>query len=78
MKKFSYLLVGAIIGILFVVSCSTGEKDNAGSFDVQLDIPEEINAGTDGLVKFRILFGKAPESTDIVVLRDSGGKDHDC
>lgn len=78
MKRFSYLLVGAIIGIILVVSCSTGEKDNAGSFDVQLDIPEEINAGTDGLVKFRILFGKAPESTDIVVLRDSGGKDHDC
>lgn len=78
MKKFSYLLVGAIIGILFVVSCSTGEKDNTGSFDVQLDIPEEINAGTEGIVKFRILFGKAPESTDIVVLGDSGGKYHDC
>ena len=50
MKKFSYLLVGAIIGILFVVSCSTGEKDNTGSFDVQLDIPSSITVGADGLV----------------------------
>ena len=63
--------------VFFCASCSD-DNGGGGAFDVQLDIPEEINAGTDGLVKFRILFGKAPESTDIVVLRDSGGKDHDC
>ena len=78
MKKFSYLLVGAIIGILFVVSCSTGEKDNAGSFDVQLDIPSSITVGADGLVQFRIMFSKAPASTDVFIFEDSSGKEHSC
>ena len=70
-------LILAITVVLLSASCSN-ENGSGSSFDVQLDIPEEINAGTEGIVKFRILFGKAPESTDIVVLGDSGGKDHDC
>ena len=70
-------LILAITVVLLSASCSN-ENGSGSSFDVQLDIPEEINAGTEGIVQFRILFGKAPESTDIVVLGDSGGKDHDC
>lgn len=70
-------LILAITVVLLSASCSK-ENGSGSSFDVQLDIPEEINAGTEGIVQFRILFGKAPESTDIVVLGDSGGKDHDC
>ena len=71
-------MVGAIIGIILVVSCSTGEKDNAGSFDVQLDIPSSITVGADGLVQFRIMFSKAPASTDVFIFEDSSGKEHSC
>ncbi|MGN1046571.1 MAG: metallophosphoesterase N-terminal domain-containing protein, partial [Candidatus Cryptobacteroides sp.] len=70
-------LILAITVVLLSASCSN-ENGSGSSFDVQLDIPEEVNAGTEGIVRFRILFGKAPESTDIVVLGDSGGKYHDC
>ncbi|MGM9740871.1 MAG: calcineurin-like phosphoesterase C-terminal domain-containing protein [Candidatus Cryptobacteroides sp.] len=78
MKKFLYLIGIVILSTLICVSCGDDNNSDGGALDVQLDIPEEINVGTDGLVKFRIMFSKAPESTDVIVLGDSGGKDHDC
>ena len=76
MKRFiSELFVSFVL--LCCVSCSD-DSGTGSSFDVQLDIPAEINVGTDALLKFRIMFGKAPESSDIIVLGDSGGKSHDC
>ncbi len=76
MKRFiSELFVSFVL--LCCVSCSD-DSGTGSSFDVQLDIPAEINVGTDALLKFRIMFSKAPESSDIIVLGDSGGKSHDC
>ena len=71
-------LIFVFIALSLVVSCSGDNNGTDGAFDVQLDIPAEISVGNDGLIKFRILFNKAPETTDIIVLGDSGGKDHDC
>ena len=76
MNRFiSFLFV--FVAVLCQASC-TDSNGSGAAFDVQLDVPAEISVGNDGLIKFRILFNKAPETTDIIVLGDSGGKDHDC
>lgn len=72
--------VNSILVFVAVFFCASCSKDNgtSGSFDVQLDIPSSITVGADGLVQFRIMFSKAPASTDVFIFEDSSGKEHSC
>ena len=78
MKNLLSILKFFALSVMVFALVSCEEKPEDGALDVQLDIPSIIEVGTDGLVQFRIMFSKAPQKTDIVVLGDSSGKEHDC
>ena len=78
MKNLLSILKFFALSVMAFALVSCEEKPEDGALDVQLDIPSTIEVGTDGLVQFRIMFSKAPQKTDIVVLGDSSGKEHDC
>lgn len=65
--------------LLFSLSsaCTKGGGDE--SFDVQFEVPSsvELLSGTDTM-SFRIMFGKAPELSDEIVLAGSGGASLVC
>ena len=78
MKNLLSILKFFALSVMAFALVSCEEKPEDGALDVQLDIPSTIEVGTDGLVQFRIMFSKAPQKTDIVVLGDSAGKEYDC
>lgn len=76
MRKILSLLLLLVAGVFFV-SCD--EKVEEGELDVQFAVPEsaEVNYG-DKEMTFRIMFGKAPLKSDIVVFGDPTGALFDC
>ena len=80
MKRLSSLLalLAAVICMLTVVSC---EKNGAGQkdFNVQFEVLENVTI-TYGAktMDFRVMFGKAPLQTDVLVMADPTGKFHNC
>ena len=78
MKNLLSILKFFALSVIAFALVSCEEKPDGSALDIQLDIPSKIEVGTDGLVQFRIMFSKAPMKTDIVVLGDSSGKEHDC
>ncbi len=65
--------------LLFALSCSCTKGGADESFDVQFEVPSsvELRSGTDTM-SFRIMFGKAPELTDEIVLEASKSESHAC
>lgn len=80
MKRiFGFILtISAALCLLTVISCE--KKDPAvEEFVVQLQIPESVNIPFDAkTMDFRVMFGKAPLKTDVVVLGDPNGTYHNC
>jgi hypothetical protein len=78
MKKLSaLLLILSSVICLFAVSCT--KADEPVEFDVQFKVPEtiEINYGAKDMT-FRVMFGKAPLKTDVVLLGDPTGNLRTC
>ena len=78
MKKFTaFLLILSSVICLFAVSCT--KEDQPVGFDVQFKVPEtiEINYGAKDMT-FRVMFGKAPLKTDVVLLGDPTGNLRTC
>ncbi len=65
--------------ILSSVACSAEKQPANPEIDVMFSVPEtiEVQEGSP-FVSFRIMFGKSPLATDIVILQDSKGIDHEC
>ena len=78
MKRFTaFLLILSSVICLFAVSCT--KADEPADFDVQFKVPEtiEINYGAKDMT-FRVMFGKAPLKTDVVLLGDPTGNLRTC
>ena len=78
MKKFTaFLLILSSVICLFAVSCT--KADEPADFDVQFKVPEtiEINYGAKEMT-FRVMFGKAPLKTDVVLFGDPTGNLRNC
>lgn len=80
-NRFRSYLALIVIFVLqpFFLSCEEKPGDENGNFDVSFSVPEsvELEEGETSL-SFRIMFGKSPLQTDIVVLTDTKGTGHDC
>lgn len=66
--------------VVMTAAFSCGEKaDDSKDFDVQFNVPESVSIkeGTSEIT-FKVLFKKAPAKTDVIVLTDPAGQDHDC
>ena len=69
-----YLLILPFIILLFQ-GCVKKEE----GFDVELEVPENVNISSDALyVKFRVRFGKAPLVADKIILEDAFGQMKEC
>lgn len=76
MKRLFNILTLFSICLSFV-SCAKPEESE--TFDVDFKVPEEATVYSTNLeLSFSILFDKAPKTSDVVVLTDGIGKDHDC
>ena len=78
MKKLSaFLLILSSVICLFAVSCT--KADEPVEFDVQFKVPEtiEINYGAKEMT-FRVMFGKAPLKSDVILLGDPTGVLRTC
>lgn len=80
-NRFRSYLALIVIFVLqpFFLSCEEKPGDENGNFDVSFSVPEsvELEEGETSL-SFRIMFGKSPLQTDVVVLTDTKGTGHDC
>lgn len=80
-KNLKFYLTALAVSVMSFLFSACGEKTQAsdGKFDVMFSVPESIEVQEDDpFVTFRIMFGKSPVTTDIVVLKDSKGVSHDC
>lgn len=74
---FTVLLQAFLILVLFF-SCKNDEASEV-DFDVRFQIPQTAEIASDAEeFEFRIQFSKAPQSTDVIVMQDPEGVDHDC
>ena len=78
MKKTFFLqVISCIILGLAVAGCTKTEE--FADFDVQFNVPEavDVNYGSTEM-SFRVMFGKVPLQSDIIILGDPSGNLHDC
>lgn len=69
-KIKQYLFILPLIILLFQ---GCGKKEEG--FDVQFEVPEEVTISSEATsMQFKIMFGKAPDISDKVVLGDPSGK----
>ena len=77
MKNFRtiILLIAALLG----TASACDQKETTETFDVQFEVPENVSVAEDATeMSFRVMFGKAPKKTDVLVLGDPNGTLHDC
>ncbi|MGM9787058.1 MAG: calcineurin-like phosphoesterase C-terminal domain-containing protein, partial [Candidatus Cryptobacteroides sp.] len=78
-QRSIYMYVAVLMLQILCISCAGNDVHEESVIDVNFSIPERLEiAEGDNEISFRIMFGKAPLETDIVVLTDSWGKEHDC
>lgn len=76
MKRILFAIIAAL-SFFSAVSCT--EKVSSTDFDVQFSVPSTVTVNyTDTEMTFRVLFGKAPLKTDVVVFGDPTGTLHTC
>lgn len=78
MKRYFYILISLTLVLATVYSCNE-KADDAKDFDVQFNIPESVTLEenyTD--MTFKVLFKKSPAKSDVLVLTDPAGTEHDC
>lgn len=78
MRKIILIFLALFTVVPFAaVSCA--DKGDDSPFDVQFSVPEEVDVPYGSKeMKFRVMFGKAPLESDVVVLGDPSGKLHNC
>lgn len=78
MKYIKGLLVCLFTFVLFS-SNSCNKVNEITEIDVQFNCPETMKiSASDNTYTFKVLFGKAPLESDIIVLTDSYKKDNEC
>ncbi|MGN1212366.1 MAG: metallophosphoesterase N-terminal domain-containing protein, partial [Candidatus Cryptobacteroides sp.] len=79
MKNLRVILLLIVASASFISCAQKEPQPSSEEFDVLFSVPEsvELDEGQTSLT-FRILFGKAPQKTDVVVFKDSNGNSHDC
>jgi hypothetical protein len=77
MKRIYNIFLLAILSAITLISC--GEKPEDAAFDVQFSVPATMSVNYDATeMEFRVMFGKAPLKSDIVIIGDPTGKLHNC
>ena len=77
MKRIYNIFLLAVLSAITFISC--GEKPEDASFDVQFSVPATMSLNYDAAeMEFRVMFGKAPLKSDIVIIGDPTGKLHNC
>ena len=77
MKRIYNIFLLAVLSAITFISC--GEKPEDASFDVQFSVPATMSVNYDATeMEFRVMFGKAPLKSDIVIIGDPTGKLHNC
>lgn len=77
MKNFRTIVL--LIAVLLGSASACDQKETPETFDVQFEVPENISVAEDAVeMSFRVMFGKAPKKTDILVLGDPNGTLHNC
>lgn len=77
MKRIYNIFLLAVLSAIAFISC--GEKPEDASFDVQFSVPATMSVNYDATeMEFRVMFGKAPLKSDIVIIGDPTGKLHNC
>lgn len=77
MKKFRTIIL--FIAVLLGTASACDQKETPETFDVQFAVPESaiVNFGQTEM-SFRVMFGKAPLKTDVVVFGDPTGELFKC
>ena len=77
MKKFRTIIL--LIAVLLGTASACDQKETPETFDVQFAVPESaiVNFGQTEM-SFRVMFGKAPLKTDVVVFGDPTGELFNC
>lgn len=77
MKNFRTIVL--LIAVLLGSASACDQKETNETFDVQFEVPENVtvNYGSDEM-SFRVMFGKAPLMTDVVVFGDPTGALYNC
>ena len=77
MKRIYNIFLLAVLSAIAFISCA--EKPEDASFDVQFSVPATMSVNYDATeMEFRVMFGKAPLKSDIVIIGDPTGKLHNC
>ena len=77
MKRIYNIFLLAVLSAITFISCA--EKPEDASFDVQFSVPATMSVNYDATeMEFRVMFGKAPLKSDIVIIGDPTGKLHNC
>ena len=77
MKRIYNIFLLAVLSAIAFISCA--EKPEDASFDVQFSVPATMSLNYDAAeMEFRVMFGKAPLKSDIVIIGDPTGKLHNC
>lgn len=80
MQKLNQILIFILLAVGLIASgCEKKTSSGEGNLDVQFEVPANISleAGATEL-SFRIMFGKAPKTTDKVVFAIDGGAEYTC
>lgn len=80
MQKLNQIFIIILLAVGVIASgCEKKTSSGGGNLDVQFEVPANISleAGATEL-SFRIMFGKAPETTDKVVFAIDGGAEYTC
>lgn len=76
-KNFSFLLVLFFIVVSF--GCTNSKNETNAAIDVEFNVPESVSVeATGGYIEFKVLFGKAPVTTDKIILEDTRNVIHKC
>ena len=77
MKRIYNIFLLAVLSAITFISC--GEKPEDAPFDVQFSVPATMSVNYDATeMEFRVMFGKAPLKSDVVIIGDPTGKLHNC
>lgn len=79
MKKIVSLLIPVLCVVAALISCGEKLVNEDVTLDVQFEVPEKVSVQFGATeLEFRVMFGKAPKNTDLLVLGDPNGAMHEC